>query len=202
MTKRDKTGIRLGNMTKKNAITQGNAAGQDTRQRLIASAVRHFAADGFAAASQRAIQRDAGVNPASAHYHFGSKAALYRATIENFIHGVQEERLRRHAALPKGMPAPEFLERLLYDYFWPGIAIAADREGYHYALILARLQGEMPGEATSIFLDVARPVRNIYLDTLQTIFPDAPRRDLETNLAAGVALMATVPRRNPPNSIP
>jgi AcrR family transcriptional regulator len=49
------------------------------RTRLIEVAARHFAEHGIQGASQRAIQREVGVNPATAHYYFGSKEALYRA---------------------------------------------------------------------------------------------------------------------------
>lgn len=186
-------------MPKQGAATRSNASGEDTRARLISAAVRHFAKDGYAAASQRAIQRDAGVNAAAAHYHFGSKAALYRAVIDTFIHDVQKQRIERHAALPKKLAGKERLEKLLYNYFWPGIAIAADPEGYHYSLILSRVQGELQDEGADMVLDAVRPVRNLYLDSLSELFPDTDRSELESALTAGVSLMATTPRRFPPD---
>ena len=57
----------------------------DTKDQIIAAASKVFARDGFEAASLREILRDAGVNPASAHYHFGSKEAVYRHTVERWI---------------------------------------------------------------------------------------------------------------------
>jgi hypothetical protein len=91
------------------------------------------------------------------------------------------------------------LERLLYDYFYPGLRIAADREGYHYALILSRLQGEVSGEANKIFLDAVRPVRQLYLASLAGLFPHVEREILEPTLATGVTLMATTPVRFTPD---
>lgn len=165
-------------------------SGAETRRKLIETAVRHFAQDGFQAASQRAIQREAGVNPASAHYHFGSKEAMYRAVIDTFIHTVQQERVRRHAALSKDLIGASRLHQLLSDYFQPGYAVAATPFGFHYARVLARVQGERGGPTQKIFNDIVRPVRTLYIDSLQTVFPNAPRDELEEALVMGVALMA------------
>jgi AcrR family transcriptional regulator len=187
-------------MSSKQPRSNGVSPGQKTRLQLIETAARHFAQHGFAGASQRAIQREAGVNSASAHYHFGSKRDLYRAVIETFVHGVQAERIARHEALPAALRGRERLERVLYDYFWPGIAIAADPAGRYYALILARVQGEVRDETSAIFLEVVRPVRSLYLRSLMELFPNATHDDLEECLSAGVTLMATTPLRHPPRA--
>src|SRR5687768_16326478 len=70
----------------------------DTRRRLVEVAARHFAGLGFEGVSQRAIQREVGVNPATAHYYFGSKEALYRAVLERYLGEIQAQ---RDAALPR-----------------------------------------------------------------------------------------------------
>jgi AcrR family transcriptional regulator len=49
--------------------------------RLFQAARLRFAADGFHAASTRAIAEAAGLNQALVHYYFGSKAALYRRVL-------------------------------------------------------------------------------------------------------------------------
>ena len=164
--------------------------GAETRRKLIETAVRHFAQDGFQAASQRAIQREAGVNPASAHYHFGSKEAMYRAVIDTFIHDVQQERIARHAAIPVGLTGDRRLMRLLSDYFEPGYAVAATTFGFHYARILARVQGERGTSTQKIFTEIVTPVRTLYVASLQALFPRAAREELEEALVMGVCLMA------------
>lgn len=174
------------------AMAAPTSTGADTRMRLIEVAVEHFADHGFAAASQRAIQREAGVNPAAAHYHFGSKEALFRAVVDTFVHDVQEDRLRRLAEIPAGLRGAERLERLLLDYFEPGIAVAATPSGFHYTRILARVQGERPVTPTkSIWDEIVGPIRNRYLDSLQALFPDTSRAQLTEALAIGVMIMAT-----------
>ena len=164
--------------------------GIETRRILIETAVRHFAQHGFEAASQRAIQRDAGVKPASAHYHFGSKEAMYRSVIDTFIHDVQEERVRRHAAVPATLTGLARLHRLLRDYFEPGYAVATTTHGFHYARILARVQGERGLPTQTIFTDIVRPVRSLYVDSLRMLFPNIGAEDLEEALVMGVALMS------------
>lgn len=166
------------------------AQGADTRRKLIETAVRHFAEHGFEAASQRAIQRDAGVNPAAAHYYFGSKEAMYRAVIDTFIHDVQEERVRRHAAMPSDLAGPARLQRLLHDYFEPGYAVATTPDGFHYARILARVQGERGTPTQVIFTDIVRPVRTLYIKSLRRLFPRAGTAAIEEVLVMGVALMS------------
>lgn len=165
-------------------------AAADTRRKLIETAVRHFAQHGFEAASQRAIQREAGVNPAAAHYYFGSKEAMYRAVIDTFIHDVQEERVRLHAALPAALTGSGRLHRLLRGYFEPGYAIATTPHGFHYARILARVQGERGMATQSIFSDIVRPVRTLYIDSLRLLFPAAAADAIEEALVLGVALMS------------
>lgn len=166
------------------------AQGAETRRKLIETAVRHFAEHGFEAASQRAIQRDAGVNPAAAHYHFGSKEAMYRAVIDTFIHDVQQERVRLHGMVPRELTGPARLHRLLRDYFEPGYAVATTPHGFHYARILARVQGERGTPTHFIFADIVRPVRALYVTSLQALFPRETPADVEEALVMGVALMS------------
>lgn len=53
--------------------------GQASRERIVQTALRLFASQGFARTSTRQIAQAANVNVAAIHYHFGDKAALYRA---------------------------------------------------------------------------------------------------------------------------
>ena len=165
-------------------------AGAATRARLIEVAVRHFADHGYEAASQRAIQREAGVNPASAHYHFGSKEAMFRAVINAYIHDVLEERIRRHRGIPDDLAGQDRLRALLSAYFWPGIAVAATPTGLHYARILARVQGERQGQSLAIFEEIVRPVREMFVDSLHGLYPEAKREEVYDLLMTGVTVMA------------
>ena len=167
------------------ATSSGNA-----RERLIQVAVRHFADHGYAAASQRAIQRDADVNIASAHYYFGSKEAMFRAVIDTFIHDVQDERIRRLDAIPADVTGHARLKQLLVAYYAPGFAVAMTPLGFHYARILARTQGERTGQPIAIFEDIVKPVRERFVDSLHQPYPAQSRDDVRELLTTGVTIMA------------
>lgn len=59
---------------------------QATRRKLLDAAGEIFARDGFHHATVRAICRRSGANVAAVNYHFGGKAALYRAVIAEAQH--------------------------------------------------------------------------------------------------------------------
>lgn len=53
-----------------------------TKNRILDTAEKLFAKQGFAATSLRAIIKEADVNTASVHYHFGSKEGLIEAVLK------------------------------------------------------------------------------------------------------------------------
>jgi AcrR family transcriptional regulator len=64
------------------------AALADARERIVAAARRSFATAGFEGASTRRIAADADVAQSLLLYHFGSKEALWRATIDQLFEGL------------------------------------------------------------------------------------------------------------------
>ncbi len=56
----------------------------DTASRILSTATRLFAAQGYDGTSTKDICEAAGVNIAAIHYHFGSKENLYHHIIEQF----------------------------------------------------------------------------------------------------------------------
>jgi AcrR family transcriptional regulator len=65
----------------------------ETKLRILDTAERLFAENGYAATSLRQIIGDAGVNLAAVHYHFGSKDELLDAIVMRKAAPVNEERL-------------------------------------------------------------------------------------------------------------
>ena len=82
--------------------------GEDTRRRILDTALSLFAAEGFDSASTRAIAEQAGVNLPAIQYYFGSKEGLYRAAIahigEQATQAVAPIAARVWAALDTGVP--------------------------------------------------------------------------------------------------
>lgn len=82
-------------------------SGGETREALIAAATAAFAEHGYAGATIRRITAQAGANLGAVTYHFGSKAALFEAVIDQ-AQGLLIGRLEAAA----GGPGPP-LERIL-----------------------------------------------------------------------------------------
>jgi AcrR family transcriptional regulator len=92
--------------------------GEDTRRRILETALALFAAEGFDATSTRAIAEQAGVNLPAIQYYFGSKEGLYQAAIEHIgeqaAQAVAPIAARVHAALD-GTPSRAQLINLLCE---------------------------------------------------------------------------------------
>ena len=65
----------------------------NTKDRILDSAERLFARDGFEATSLRAITAEANVNLAAVNYHFQSKEALVQTVIGRRMGPVNAQRL-------------------------------------------------------------------------------------------------------------
>jgi AcrR family transcriptional regulator len=82
----------------------------ETRDRLIDAAGPVFAERGYRGATMREIAERAGANLAAAHYHFGSKQALYREVARAHF-----ERLERRLAESGGAFDPKANAKLSHD---------------------------------------------------------------------------------------
>jgi AcrR family transcriptional regulator len=186
-------GGRVRNTAMSSSERTRRAGKADLRTQLIEVAARHFAQAGFEGASQRAVQREVGVNPATAHYYFGSKEALYRAVIETSLEGIQARRLQ---GLPDADATPGAEARfraILWAYLSPHIEAATTEHGYHYARILAAIQFTTRGPATAIVNEAVNPVRQRYRESLYALFPDTPHDLINRALQMAVMLMASAP---------
>jgi AcrR family transcriptional regulator len=83
------------------------AAEAQTRARLLAAAGELFGARGFRGTTIRAVATRARANVAAAHYHFGSKEALYLAVLRAQFADIRARLAARGAA-----PSPAELSRL------------------------------------------------------------------------------------------
>jgi TetR/AcrR family transcriptional regulator, regulator of cefoperazone and chloramphenicol sensitivity len=93
--------------------------GEDTRRRILDTALEVFAAVGYEAASTRALAERAGVNLPAIPYYFGSKEGLYRAVIEQIVREIDQSMgpvgERVSATLANGDPPREALLGLLHE---------------------------------------------------------------------------------------
>lgn len=75
----------------KSTAEGGYQRGEETRARLIDSALKLFGERGFEGASTRDIATDAGLNAPALQYYFDNKEGLYRACVEHIIERVWEQ---------------------------------------------------------------------------------------------------------------
>jgi AcrR family transcriptional regulator len=113
----------------------------DTKQKILDTAERLIAEQGYAATSLRHIIAEAGVNLAAIHYHFGSKEELLDQIILRKADPVNAERLARLDKVEQeaGAGAPA-VEKVLEAFLLP-MAEAADRNP-SFVPFLGRLMAE------------------------------------------------------------
>lgn len=95
------------------------ARGEDTRRRILETALDLFGAQGYEGTSTRQIAEGAAVTLPAIQYYFGSKEGLYRAVIEDIMADTEAHMApivpRVRAALDNPQAMPEELSALLCE---------------------------------------------------------------------------------------
>jgi len=81
---------------------------KDTRIKLIQTAARLFAKNGFSGTSVRQISTAAKTNVSAVHYHFGDKRGLYLATVAHLV----EQTKKSLASGPDGLDMSQQIDAL------------------------------------------------------------------------------------------
>ena len=112
----------------------------DTKQRILDSAERLFAENGFDSTSLRTIIADAKVNLAAIHYHYHSKEALLDAVILRRLEPINRQRLEMLDACERaaGDGSPS-LEAIIEAFLAPAFRVALDRDGTSFARLMGRI---------------------------------------------------------------
>lgn len=109
-------------------ISPGPNLTDSTRDRILDTAERLFAEQGFHATTLRQITREAGVNLAAVHYHMGSKQALILAVFRRRLDAMNAERMERLEAALNADDPPK-LERVLEALIYPALALGTRPAG-------------------------------------------------------------------------
>ena len=149
-------------------------SGTSTRDKILDAAENLFVEKGFAATSLRAIAGLAEVNLAAAHYHFGSKEALFEATIHRRVNPINEVRLRALDQLEKSSNV-QTVETILAAFFAPfteaGVPVLVPK-------LLGRIYGE-PASITKPLLESEFGlVANRFAQALARVLPEMDETDL------------------------
>jgi AcrR family transcriptional regulator len=112
----------------------------DTKQRILDSAERLFAENGFDSTSLRTIIADAKVNLAAIHYHYHSKEALLDAVILRRLEPINRQRLEMLEACERaaGDGSPS-LEAIIEAFLAPAFRVALDQDGTSFPRLMGRI---------------------------------------------------------------
>ncbi len=121
------------------------ACGEETRRRMIETAIEMFALRGYEGASTRLLAESAGVNLPAIQYYFGSKEGLYRAVVDHVIERIAErmapEAARVAAELPRDDVPRATLLALLFQMLDAFLAlIVSDPESHRLFFFRAEVE--------------------------------------------------------------
>jgi len=115
----------------------------DTKVRILDTAERLFAENGYGATSLRSIIAAAGVNLAAVHYHFHSKEELLDAVIRRRVEPVNRERLEllEQSERAAGDQGPS-LEAILTALLAPPMRMAREPSSADFVKLMGRIMSE------------------------------------------------------------
>lgn len=177
----------------------------NTRDLLIDAAERLFAAQGFESATIRGITREAGVNVAAAHYHFGSKEALLRAVLDRYIAPLNGRRIELlDAAVSEAGGAPVAVDALLRAFLLPDLeAIEALRDrGVVVAHLMGRSYTQHDPFMQQLMAEQFAEVRARFFPELARALPHLSLDEIEWRMRCVVGVIVAMFAAATPRGVP
>lgn len=168
-------------------------AGRGIRERILVHAARHFAQKGYNATSLREITRDARANSASLHYHFGSKAELYREVMDPLRRRLSEERHQALQAISPKLTGARRVKAIVRAYVGPHIRLCSEPEAENYLHIVARATSESHYPPEIQIPAEINTLRGHFVQALCDALPGTPRDLVIRAFSCTVDLMALAP---------
>ncbi len=130
----------------------------------------------------REIVRQAGVNPATIYYYFGSKRGLMDAVLKRRFGPLRQEHLKfleRFLGEARGRPLA--VEKILQAMLLPPLRLAGGSAAKRQAVtrLLGRIVTEPDAETQKILRHQRAELRARFLDALQASLPEARTADLQ-----------------------
>lgn len=162
-----------------------------TKEQILDAAETLFAEQGIEGVSLRSLTKEAGVNLASVHYHFGSKEAVVKAAFTRRIRPVNQERLDRLDMLERacggGRPA---VEDVLQALFAPVIRLAQDPPGGRlFMRMCARFYCEPAPYLETLFAEEFGTLIRRFDLAFARALPELPRAERHTRIHFAVGVM-------------
>ncbi len=168
----------------------------DTKDRILDTAERLIADQGYSATSLRHIIADAGVNLAAIHYHFGSKEELLDALIVRRAGPVNTARLElldrfeREAA-----GAPVAVERIIEAFLIPMAKIATEHPEFVKVMARMHSEGKMPAVVHKHFQLVFDRFMKAFNEALPGLDADEVHLRVHFMMGAMAMIVITTPEQ-------
>lgn len=160
----------------------------ETKDLILDAAELLFSENGVEGVSLRALTREAGVNLASVHYHFGSKEAVARAAFCRRVRPINRERLEMLDRIEREGAAD--VEGILTALYSPALRLARSPvHGRRFMRLCARFYSEPGTYLESAFEEEYSEVIERFERALQRALPDLLQADLRRRLHFAVGVM-------------
>jgi AcrR family transcriptional regulator len=156
-------------------------AATDTKERILDAAEQLFSAHGFAGTSLRAVTKEAGVNLAAVHYHFGTKEDLLRAVVSRIVVPVNRERLEMLEQVEAAAGnAPPSLERILEAFIAPDLRLIRDlgERGVIITRFLGRSYTEPAEMVQALIREQYEELGQRFMEVAARALPEVPQAEL------------------------
>lgn len=162
---------------------------QPTKDRILASAERLFAENGFDGTSMREIASHASSQLALIHYHFGSKLDLYRAIwAARYTTEVAERREASFSAVNYKDPQPDVIRTLVEIFLLPLMKIAQDKRLRDFVAIGARETTDPKEAEHGMLQEFLDPSGKRFIECFKRALPDVSPTDVAWGYQAMVGV--------------
>lgn len=179
------------------AYSSGQAPGTETRARLLDVAEMLFSERGFHGVSLREIVTAANVNVAAAHYHFGSKDALFEQVFARCAEPVCRLTTQMLDMTDEWLGREEHLEQIVKAHLVPTLRTASGetRDVHSYNRLRAHIMVQDRAFAGKLMGKVYADLTKRSIRSLQSALPDLPPRDLawRFHLLVQTLIFTTIP---------
>lgn len=176
---------------------------QDTKEKILNTAERLFAKQGFSATSIRQITRVAGVNLASLHYHFGSKDHVVLEIFARRLDPLNKARLDRleEHKLNSNTGHPS-LNQTIEAFIGPPLRLGlrSSKGGHQFMQLLGRAFTEPGHYWEELIMPQFKDLAIVFLPAFRVHVPDLSEDDFFWRVIFMIGTMAhtmsAVPRLN------
>jgi AcrR family transcriptional regulator len=171
-----------------------------TCDKILDAAEKLFVYNGFSGTSLRAIIKEAGVNTAAVHYHFGSKEGLIEAVFARRKEPINAERLElldaHEAQYPNGpLPLEGIIEAFLLPVFKRHLS--RDKEAQLFPRLMGRAHTDPDDTIRKIVHKQFEEILHRFRASLTRALPDIPLEELRWRahfMLGAMAFTLMIPR--------